>query len=484
VGDGGDIQFFAKRKGVYPKKVKGDFRTLKWVILVVTLTIYYVTPWIRWNRGPYAADQAVLVDLANRRFFFGPIEIWPQEFYFVAGLLIMAGIGLFLITSTVGRAWCGYTCPQTVWTDLFLAVERFFQGDRNARMKLDREPWGAAKIAKKGATHATWLLIALLTGGAWVFYFMDAPTLLGRLLDGTAPTAAWGAIAVLTATTYSFAGLMREQVCTYMCPWPRIQSAMLDEDSFIVTYKAWRGEARGSVKAKEAGETVNGKPIGDCVDCMACVNVCPTGIDIRDGPQLECITCALCIDACNETMEKLGRPLDLIGYTTLTRDGKESRGETVPRMWKTFIRPRTLLYFALWSGIGLAMLFTLSGRARMDLLVSQDRNPVYVMMSDGQVRNGYTVKVLNKEARPRDFIISVEGLAGARMWEALDTRAEPAATYRVRVRPDGLETLHLYVKAPPAVLEGDRADFRFVAAAVDGGERTAEDARFSGPGGK
>jgi cytochrome c oxidase accessory protein FixG len=217
---------------------------------------------------------------------------------------------------------------------------------------------------------------------------------------------------------------------------------------------------------------------------MACVNVCPTGIDIRDGPQLECITCALCIDACNETMEKLGRPLDLIGYTTLTRDGKESRGETVPRMWKTFIRPRTLLYFALWSGIGLAMLFTLSGRARMDLLVSQDRNPVYVMMSDGQVRNGYTVKVLNKEARPRDFIISVEGLAGARMWEALDTRAEPAATYRVRVRPDGLETLHLYVKAPPAVLEGDRADFRFVAAAVDGGERTAEDARFSGPGGK
>jgi len=477
---GAPIRFFEKRRKVYPRKVEGPFRRLKWAILVVTLAIYYLTPWLRWNRGPHAPDQAVLVDIANRRFFMGPIEIWPQEFYYVAGLLIMAGMGLFLVTSTVGRAWCGYACPQTVWTDLFMAVERWIEGDRNARMKLDTQPWTAAKVAKRLSVHAIWLLIALLTGGAWVFYFTDAPTLLRELIDGTAPFAAYAAIGILTFTTYTLAGLMREQVCTYMCPWPRIQSAMLDEDSFIVTYKAWRGEPRGSAKAREAGETVGGRPIGDCVDCMACVNVCPTGIDIRNGPQLECITCALCIDACNDVMAKLGRPPDLIAYSTLNRDRAEASGAPVEPMWRTLVRPRTLLYFAIWAGIGLGMLAVLSNRPRLDLTVAQDRNPIYVQMSDGAIRNGYTVKIQNRKARPRDFLLSVEGLPGATIWEALGSSA-PATQLRLAVPPDAVGSFRVFVKLDPSRLSQEHTAFRFVARPADSPETAQEEARFTMP---
>jgi len=466
---------YKAREKVFPKKVEGPFRRLKWAILFVTLGIYYLTPWLRWDRGPYAPDQAVLVDLAGRRFFFGPIEIWPQEFYYVAGLLIMAGLGLFLVTTSVGRAWCGYACPQTVWTDLYMAVERWIEGDRNARMKLDQAPYSGAKISKRMTKHAIWLLIALLTGGAWVFYFADAPTLLGEIVRGEAPFAAYGAIAVLAFTTYSLAGLMREQVCTYMCPWPRIQSAMLDEDSFIVTYKAWRGEPRGSVKDKDAG-----KDVGDCIDCMACVNVCPTGIDIRNGPQLECITCALCIDACNDIMDKLTRPRDLIGYTTLNRDVQESKGETLAPMWKTMLRPRVLIYLAVWSAIGLGMLAVLAGRDRMDISVAQERNPVFVMMSDGDIRNGYTLKILNKEARPREFDVTLDGIEGARLTDPVSADA-PAEQLRLKVRPDGVDTFRLQVRAPAASITAEQSEIVFMARSVDGEGESRETARFTGP---
>src|SRR6218665_2975348 len=305
---------YAKREKIFPRAVSGQFRRFKWLVMLVTLGIYYITPWLRWDRGPYAPDQAVLVDLANMRFYFLSIEIWPQEFYYVAGMLVMAGIGLFLVTSTVGRAWCGYACPQTVWVDLFLAVERFIDGDRNAQMKLDKAPWSAAKITKRVSKHAIWLVIGVLTGGAWIFYFADAPTLLVQVVTLQAPLIAYFTIAILTATTYTFGGLLREQVCTYMCPWPRIQGAMLDEHSLTVTYNDWRGEPRNRHQKKALAE---GKPVGDCVDCNACVAVCPMGIDIRDGQQLECITCALCIDACDDVMTRLGKDRGLISYATL-----------------------------------------------------------------------------------------------------------------------------------------------------------------------
>ena len=360
-------QLYAARQKIFPKRVTGTFRSLKWWVMLVTLGIYYVTPWLRWDRGPHAPDQAVLVDLPGRRFYFFFIEIWPHEFYYIAGLLIMAGVGLFLVTSTVGRAWCGYTCPQTVWVDLFIGVERFIEGDRNARIKLDKGPWTADKITKRLSKHAIWVVIAMATGGAWIFYFADAPTLAWNFITFDAPMVAYTTVGILTATTYVFAGFMREQVCTYMCPWPRIQAAMLDEDSLTVTYNAWRGEPRTRHRKRqiEAGETV-----GDCVDCNACVAVCPQGIDIRDGQQLECITCALCIDACNNVMEKVGLDRGLISYSTLRDYAANESGVDAPTTWRSFIRPRTAIYAGLWSLIGLAMLAVLLTRDRLDLTVS------------------------------------------------------------------------------------------------------------------
>ncbi len=275
---------YAAREPIFPKRVYGKFRNLKWVVMLVTLGIYYITPWIRWDRGPNLPDQAVLVDLAGRRFYFFWIEIWPHEFYFVAGLLIMAGLGLFLFTSALGRVWCGYTCPQTVWTDLFILVERWIEGDRNARLRLHRANWSFAKARLRVTKWVVWALIALATGGAWVFYFADAPTLAAQFLSLSAPYVAWVTVGILAATTFVFGGFMREQVCIYMCPWPRIQGAMMDDDTLTVAYRDWRGEPRGKARDSTAG---------DCVDCMACVNVCPMGIDIRDGQQMECITCAL-----------------------------------------------------------------------------------------------------------------------------------------------------------------------------------------------
>ena len=212
---------YQKRTRIYPKRARGTFRRLKWVIMGLTLSIYYLAPWIRWDRGPNTPDQAILIDIPARRFYFFFIEIWPQEVYYLTGLLILAALGLFLATSLFGRVWCGYTCPQTVWTDLFIAVERMIEGDRGARIRLDKAPWTVHKIARKVLKHVIWLVIAVLTGGAWVFYFADAPTLLGDLVTFEAPTIAYIAIAVLTFTTYTLGGHAREQVCIYMCPWPR-----------------------------------------------------------------------------------------------------------------------------------------------------------------------------------------------------------------------------------------------------------------------
>ncbi|MEM7488296.1 MAG: cytochrome c oxidase accessory protein CcoG, partial [Pseudomonadota bacterium] len=395
---------FAPDEPIFPRRVKGTFRNLKWIIMILTLGVYYVTPWIRWDRGPNLPDQAVLVDLAGRRFYFFWIEIWPHEFYFVAGLLIMAGLGLFLFTSALGRVWCGYACPQTVWTDLFLEVERRIEGDRNARVRLWKAPWDARKTRLRLTKWTVWALIGLATGGAWVFYFADAPTLLRDLVTLNAHPVAYITIAILTTTTVVLGGFMREQVCIYMCPWPRIQAAMVDEGTLTVGYRDWRGEPRGKKRIEGAG---------DCIDCMACVNVCPTGIDIRDGQQMACITCALCIDACDEVMEKIGRPRGLIDYLALDdrpptepedlsavrplgTDAPEAVSRTmvadrapapapntgpVPLLtqgsrdwqpkpvWQHVFRPRTILYFAAWAAIGVALVVGLFIRPEIDMTV-------------------------------------------------------------------------------------------------------------------
>ncbi|PZQ49717.1 MAG: cytochrome c oxidase accessory protein CcoG [Rhodovulum sulfidophilum] len=389
---------YAAREPVFPRRVSGRFRRLKWWIMAVTLGIYYLLPWIRWDRGPAMPDQAVLVDLANRRFYFFFIEIWPQEFYFVAGLLIMAGLGLFLFTAALGRVWCGYACPQTVWTDLFILVERWVEGDRNARVRLWNAPWSATKARLRATKWTLWLLIAIATGGAWVFYFTEAPTLLGQLLRFEAPATAYATIALLTATTFVLGGFMREQVCVYMCPWPRIQAAMMDEGTITVGYRVARGEPRGKHQARSAA------PHGDCVDCRACVNVCPMGIDIRDGQQLACVTCALCVDACDEVMGKLGKPRGLIDYLTLAEEaGAPSPGGSP---WRRVFRPRIVLYVVLWAGIGLGLLYALATRTDLSLSVEPIRDPINVTLSDGSIRNAYELRLRNMTGYPRAVTIS------------------------------------------------------------------------------
>jgi cytochrome c oxidase accessory protein FixG len=417
-----------------------------------------------------------LVDLAHRRFYMFSIEIWPQEFYFVAGLLIMAGIGLFLVTSAVGRAWCGYACPQTVWTDLFQHVDRLIDGDRNAQMRLAQAPWGAQKIYKRGLKWSIYLAISFWTGGAWIMYFADAPTLVREFWSGQAAPVAYATVAVLTGITFWFGGFMREQVCIYMCPWPRIQTAMLDEKSLIVTYKDWRGEPRASVKAAKADPAAK---FGDCIDCNQCVAVCPTGIDIRQGAQIGCITCALCIDACDRVMDQVGRPRGLIDYATLEDAAREKAGAPPTRHMKLIWHPRTLVYFAIWAAIGLALLFALGTRRHLDLAVQKDRNPPFMLLSDGSVRNAWTLKLKNMEGRPRPMQVTLEGLPGAVMWTDTMGRDQAARSFTETVAADTIQPVRVYVAAPAGIHEGE---VHFVMTAIDqeGGSDRVE-TRFDAP---
>lgn len=441
-GEGGG-SLYKPRTPIYPKLVHGRWRMIKWALLVATLAVYYIVPWIRWERPGALPDQAVLVDFTGRRFYFFFIQLWPQEVYFITGLLVMAALALFLITALFGRLWCGYTCPQTVWTDLFIAVERFFEGDRNARMKLDAAPMSFDKLWRKTGKHAVWLGIAFGTGGAWIFYFHDAPTLIRNFWVGTGPMTAYVSCAILTATTYVFAGTMREQVCTYMCPWPRIQGAMLDNHSLQVTYRRDRGEPRAPHKKNQSWD---GR--GDCIDCNQCVVVCPMGIDIRDGAQLECINCGLCIDACDEIMVKMDRPRGLISYDT---DHAVATRETggAGKLYR-FVRSRTVFYAVALTVVSGLMIWGLTHRSAVDLHVLRDRNPTFVRLQDGSVRNGYTLKITNRSFAPQTFTIAIDGIAGAR----LKTPGSAAADERlaVVVKPDEVRAVRVFVTAPPAAL--------------------------------
>ena len=465
---------YAAREPIFPKRVSGNFRTMKWIIMIVTLGIYYVTPWLRWDRGPQLPDQAVLVDLANRRFFFFWIEIWPHEFYFIAGLLIMAGLGLFLFTSALGRVWCGYACPQTVWTDLFILVERWIEGDRNARLRLHRQKkMDARKIRLRITKWVAWFLIGLATGGAWVFYFADAPTLLRDLVTGQAHPIAYTTMLILTATTFFFGGFAREQICIYACPWPRIQAAMMDEDTLTIGYRDWRGEPRGKHRKSEGADQ-----LGDCIDCMACVNVCPMGIDIRDGQQMECITCGLCIDACDDIMEKIGKPRGLVDYLALSDEPRERAGKDPRTPWFHIFRVRTMMYTGLWALVGIGLVFALFIRPEIEMTVAPVRNPTFVTLSDGSIRNTYDVRLLNKHGEDRPFRVSVTGHPSVRVqlegtpYETVDVPANETFLQRVYlVSPGGSD---------PALAE--RTDVRFWVEDLTNGDRAHTDSIFNGKG--
>ncbi|MBK1659397.1 cytochrome c oxidase accessory protein CcoG [Paracraurococcus ruber] len=465
---------YASRQKVYPKAVTGRVRTAKWLILALCLGLYYTVPLLRWDRGPDLPDQAVLVDIANGRLFFFFIEIWPQEVYYLTGLLVLAAIGLFAATSLFGRVWCGFACPQTVWTDLFMQVERWIQGDRNARMKLDLQPWTGEWLRRKLLTHAVWLGIAMATGGAWVMYFNDALAMTPRFFTGQASLEVYVFFGLFTATTYLLAGWAREQVCTYMCPWPRFQAAMLDENSLVVTYRAWRGEPRG--KAKEAGH-------GDCVDCRACVHVCPTGIDIRDGQQLECIGCGLCIDACDDVMGRLGRPRGLIAFETLTSlAASEAAAKPLPpgpqrqacgmqaRRPQKLVRPRTLIYAGVLALVVAVMGGAWALRETTSLAVLRDRAPIFVRLSDGGVRNAYTLKLGDKTRGVESYALLLDGPAGLAL-SVQDAGRDAQGRPVLATRPDGITQWRALVTAAPGARLPESVPVAF--RLVDGQGRTA-----------
>lgn len=464
------VPLYAAQEKVYPKRITGTFRRIKWLALSLALGIYYLLPWVRWDRGANNPDQAVLADLAGQRLYFFNIEIWPQEIYYLTGLLVIGAVGLFLATAVAGRVWCGFACPQTIWTDLFLFVERYIEGDRNARMKLDKGPLTFNKVWRKTAKHMAWLIISLATGGVAIFYFVDAPIALGEMVSGEAGTVIYSFIGTFTGITYLLAGWAREQVCTYMCPWPRFQGAMFDEHSLIVTYETWRGEPRG--KAKKSDQS-----LGDCVDCNLCVNVCPVGIDIRQGQQFQCIGCALCVDACNSIMTKLNRPLDLIAYDSTANQAAREQGRPAERH---IVRPRTIAYTVMLVLVGAFMTYSLMNRSVFEINVQRDRAPLFVTLSGGEIRNGYTFKILNMQNKPVVYRLSVDDLDGAQL-SVIGIAPDPVDEVTLHVGPDQVGTFRVFVRAPLSSLEGQFNELEFILQNADGGEEIEYEVTFAGP---
>ncbi len=467
---------YAAAPKIYPQSVHGTFRRIKWALLIITLGIYYFLPFVRWDRGPNEPAQAVLVDLAHHRFYFFFIEIWPQEVYYFTGLLIIAALTLFLLNAIAGRVWCGYLCPQTVWTDLYLTVERAIEGDRREWMERDAGPWTADRIWRKVLKHSIWLIIAWWTGGAWVLYFADAPTLVSDLINFNAPAVAYVSIGILTFTTYTLAGHMREQVCTYMCPWPRIQAALIDENALNVTYRYDRGEPRASVK-KAAALHEQGLPAGDCIDCLQCVHVCPTGVDIRGGPDLGCIQCGLCIDACDAVMQKVGRPTRLIAYDTDVNIKRRQQGE---QPIYRIVRGRTVLYALIIVLVGAVMAYALATRHNDGVSVLHDRNPLFVRLSDGSLRNAYTLRVINKSLEPKTFVLSLAGLPDADI-DVIGSSSFAGSNPLIQVGPDQTREVRVLVTARDPVAPGASIPIVFSVVPNTGGYQASASDHFVGP---
>ncbi|MBK8509390.1 MAG: cytochrome c oxidase accessory protein CcoG [Candidatus Competibacter sp.] len=454
------VQLYQKRVQIYPRSVKGRFRNLKTGALVLAYLIYYLLPWLRWDR-PNAPDQAVLYDLPGRHFYIFGLTIQVQDIFWLAGALIIFAILLFFVTGLAGRVWCGYFCFQTLWTDLFIMVEHWMQGERPARIRLDKAPWTREKLIKKGGTYAIWLLIAFWTGLTFTMYWADAPTLVVDMLLGRAPYPAYFTTFFLTATTFVMAGLAREQVCTYMCPYARFQSAMFDHDTLIVSYDQQRGEGdRGRsklAKGLKTREERHAQGVGDCVDCGFCVQVCPVGIDIRNGLQYQCISCALCIDACDAIMDNLQWPRGLVRYTSENAlNGKKTH----------LIKPKTVGYGVILVAAISLLTWSILTRAPYNATVEQVRQPLYSQLSDGSIRNTYEIKLNNKLTAPVTVSISLEGATGAILDMdgmerlVLEPQERIKLLARVQIAPDptgphhGVEYITFVVKS----LEGATAE--------------------------
>lgn len=464
-------RLFVSPEKVYPAAVKGVYRRVKWAILFITLGIYYFMPFIRWNRGPGMPDQAVLLDFGHQRLYLFSVEIWPQELYYITGILIISAFSLFLMNAIAGRVWCGYLCPQTVWTDLFRVVERFFQGERREQMRRDAAPLSFDRVWRKAATFLVWLAIGVGTGGAWVLYFVDAPTLMQELIAFKAPILAYSWIGILATTTFFLGGFYREQVCLWMCPWPRIQAALTDEWALNVTYRYDRGEPRGSLKQNERLRAA-GESAGDCIDCGQCVVVCPTGVDIRDGQQMGCIQCGLCIDACDNVMTKIGKPTRLIAYDTDINVNRRQKGlQPIIKI----IRPRTIMYVALIALTSTLMILTYVGRKTIGLNVLHDRNPQYQITEDGSIRNGYTVRLLNKGNNQRTFRLEVQGLPPSAIVKSPGKDSSQTGLLEFSVGPDQTQESRVYLIVPQTKLGKKTTSIRFRLSVVGNNERESFD---------
>jgi len=411
VADAESGSLYVSEAKIQSRAVSGWFATWRWLLVWFTQILFYGLPWLQWN-----GRQAVLFDLTARRFYIFDMVLHPQDVIFLAGLLILSAYGLFLFTAVAGRLWCGYACPQTVYTEIFMWVEHRFEGDRQARIKLDAAPWTVRKLARRGGKQAVWIAIGLWTGFTFVAYFTPARTLAAEVTSfGLGP---WETFWILFygLATYGNAGYMREQVCKYMCPYARFQSAMFDRDTLIISYDVARGEPRGSRRRGVDPASV-GK--GDCIDCTLCVQVCPTGIDIRKGLQYECIGCAACIDACDGVMDKMGSPRGLIRYAT--QNGIEKRW-TRRQMWQRVFRPRVLVYGLVLVAIASAFVASLMLRAPFKADIVRDRGALARLVEGGRIENVYRVQLMNATEQVQRFRIEVEGLDGATLagWSDVD----------------------------------------------------------------
>jgi cytochrome c oxidase accessory protein FixG len=426
----GLFSLYAAHQKIYPRSVTGLFAKLRWAAVWFTQLIYYGLPWLTWNDR-----QAVLFDLQARKFYLFGVILWPQDFIYLAGLLVVAALSLFFFTAVAGRLWCGYACPQTVYTEMFMWIERKVEGDRAARMKLDAAPMSATKLRIKSTKHLLWAALALLTGFTFIGYFAPIRELAGQVLTLTLGPWQWFWMLFYAFATWGFGGFMREQVCKYMCPYARFQSAMFDKDTMIVTYDTARGEPRGS-RSKKADPATLG--LGSCVDCNLCVHVCPTGIDIRNGLQYECIGCAACVDVCDTVMDRMGYPRGLVRYAT--QHGVEA-GLDRRQMLRHVLRPRTLVYGTLLLGLTVALFGSLALRNPLKVDVIRDRNALARIVDDGYVENSYRVHLMNASERPLTLKLSVQGIDGIRIGspQAYDVAAASNRAVPVNVQvPPGV----------------------------------------------
>jgi cytochrome c oxidase accessory protein FixG len=451
----GELDLYQHREKIYTRKIEGFYQRIRLYTGWPLLLGYFLLPWLRWD-----GRQAVLFDLPERKFHIFGLTFWPQDFPLLAFLLIIAAYGLFAVTVFAGRVWCGYTCPQTVWTSIFMWIEQKTEGSRNQRMKLDQAPWSLEKVLRKGAKHAGWLVVSFATGMTFVGYFYPIRDLAVELF--TFSTGHWQALWTLffTCATYINAGWMREQVCTYMCPYARFQSVMFDRDTLIVSYDPGRGEPRGSRK-RSADHRALG--LGDCIDCELCVQVCPTGIDIRDGLQYQCIGCALCIDACNSVMDKMQYPRGLIRYTS------EHQLEGGTTHW---LRPRTIGYVLVLCAMLAVFTYTLASRVLVELSVFRDRNQLYTTTSDGEIDNIYRLHLANKDQEMHEYQISVSGL----------DQAQIIGNTAYTLDAGEVQELSLRLRLPPGTLDRPSTEIEFQVQATDEpGISASAESRFMVP---